>query len=531
MEGEASLADYNGSGGDKNAFNGTSDGVTGNSRQTSDRIIFVDNLPSSIMKKDFINLFTPFAKHGRIIDVKFLKHKTGAETGYGFVEFEAEEDGRRAIQDLNWKFIESRNIRVSKAKPPSNRVSDRNLYVEGLPESWNDTELRNHFERFCKITEARVLVNRNDGKSRGVGFVHCTDNFEANKAIEQVHGKKPSPPDPVLHVKFAKVARKRIAPGQGRGGGHFQQFNPHIPPQQRDMPGGGRGQGQYGGVENGNTRPSPSPPIHKNNGHKRRNENRNGVKGGPNHQPGAQVEEFQERNELPAPRVSLPANPRTQPGNTAGCSSPAAGGPSGPMVTIPSNTPGTQGAGNALNGGGYSPWVMSNQAGVWQGSGQMPEGGFTPNYNHGWSSPTVPRGSPPSTPAPYQVQQTPMGKSNIDVMSPGPSWVQTPSARASSYGGLSHQLASLSISTVATPVSTTATADHRGGISPSYTNYTNQHYNYRVPADGGFHGMPQTPHTPQGAGYDQQWPITPLQDNTSGSGVFPESQMNWGWAQ
>merc|ERR1712173_398407 len=111
------------------------------------------------------------------------------------------------------------------------------------------------------------------------------------------------------------------------------------------------------------------------------------------------------------------------------------------------------------------------------------------------------------------------GKNGLDVASPAGGWGGT--TRASNYG-LSHQLAGLSISTGATPVATPA-AEHRGGISPSYTNYS-QHYNYRVAEAATPYGMPQTPHTPQGLGFnDQQWPITP--QDSSGSG------LNWGWAQ
>jgi len=58
----------------------------------------VDNLPSFIDKNKFIELFTQCRE---ILDVKFLKHKTDAETGYGFVEFAEEENGKKAINKLH----------------------------------------------------------------------------------------------------------------------------------------------------------------------------------------------------------------------------------------------------------------------------------------------------------------------------------------------------------------------------------------------------------------------------------------------
>jgi len=79
-------------------YRGTSKGVTRERHSTSHKVIFVDNLSASFDKQGLIDLFR---KYGEITDVKFLKHKTGAETGYGFVEFAKQENGKKAIRDLN----------------------------------------------------------------------------------------------------------------------------------------------------------------------------------------------------------------------------------------------------------------------------------------------------------------------------------------------------------------------------------------------------------------------------------------------
>jgi len=189
---------------DKN-YQGTSKGVTGERNSTSHKVIFVDNLPSTMDKNGFIDLFRSY---GVIVDFKFLKHKTGAETGYGFVEFGDWEDGRKAIHELNWKLIEQRNIRVSRAKPPTKRVSMTNLYVENVPKSWNDETITAYFSRICKITHARILVNRKNGQSRGVGFVHCYSNDHAKAAIQFVNVENRGKEGALnLFVKFAKISR------------------------------------------------------------------------------------------------------------------------------------------------------------------------------------------------------------------------------------------------------------------------------------------------------------------------------------
>mmetsp|Transcript_12392 Transcript_12392/g.15553 ORF Transcript_12392/g.15553 Transcript_12392/m.15553 type:complete len:88 (-) Transcript_12392:25-288(-) len=62
------------------------------------------------------------------------------------------------------------------------------LFVGGL--SWNtdDTLLRQSFERFGSVNEARVILDRETGRSRGFGFVTFDDNEAAQSAIAEMDG-------------------------------------------------------------------------------------------------------------------------------------------------------------------------------------------------------------------------------------------------------------------------------------------------------------------------------------------------------
>ncbi len=62
------------------------------------------------------------------------------------------------------------------------------LFVGGL--SWNTTsdELRMAFEAFCSVAEAKVVMDRDTGRSRGFGFVTLTDPSGLQAAIEQMDG-------------------------------------------------------------------------------------------------------------------------------------------------------------------------------------------------------------------------------------------------------------------------------------------------------------------------------------------------------
>ncbi len=62
------------------------------------------------------------------------------------------------------------------------------LFVGSL--SWNtdDHGLHAAFERFGEITEAKVVSDRDTGRSRGFGFVSFADSKSAQRAVEEMHG-------------------------------------------------------------------------------------------------------------------------------------------------------------------------------------------------------------------------------------------------------------------------------------------------------------------------------------------------------
>ena len=76
--------------------------------------IFVAKLSPSTTGEDLQNLFT---EYGEVSSAKVIFDKeTGNSKGYGFVEMEEEADATNAIQALNGKDFNGRNIVVSEAK-------------------------------------------------------------------------------------------------------------------------------------------------------------------------------------------------------------------------------------------------------------------------------------------------------------------------------------------------------------------------------------------------------------------------------
>lgn len=118
-----------------------------------------------------------------------------------------------------------------------------NLYVSNLSYTLTDDELRAAFEAFGDVSNARVILDRETGRSRGFGFVEMPDNNQATAAINGLNGQE-------IGGRPAKVVEarpKEERPG-GAGGGP-RNFGGGAPGGPRNFGGGsGAGRGRdFGG--------------------------------------------------------------------------------------------------------------------------------------------------------------------------------------------------------------------------------------------------------------------------------------------
>ncbi len=90
----------------------------------------------------------------------------------------------------------------------------KKLFVGGLAWATDDEGLRAAFEQFGETTEAKVITDRDTGRSRGFGFVTFVDGAAADAAVAAMDGKP-------LDGRPIKVneARPRQPRGGGGGGG------------------------------------------------------------------------------------------------------------------------------------------------------------------------------------------------------------------------------------------------------------------------------------------------------------------------
>jgi len=64
----------------------------------------------------------------------------------------------------------------------------KKLFVGSLSWDTNDQGLQEAFAQFGEITEAKVITDRDSGRSRGFGFVTFSDDEAADKAISEMNG-------------------------------------------------------------------------------------------------------------------------------------------------------------------------------------------------------------------------------------------------------------------------------------------------------------------------------------------------------
>ena len=90
----------------------------------------------------------------------------------------------------------------------------KKLYVGNLKYSVDDAELQEMFSEFGAVDSARVITDRDTGRSKGFGFVEMADEGEADAAINALNGK-----DVQGRALTVNEARPREDRGPRRGGG------------------------------------------------------------------------------------------------------------------------------------------------------------------------------------------------------------------------------------------------------------------------------------------------------------------------
>jgi RNA recognition motif-containing protein len=92
------------------------------------------------------------------------------------------------------------------------------LYVGNLPYSVRDSDLEQSFGQFGAVTSAKVMMERDTGRSKGFGFVEMGSDAEAQAAIAGMNGQSLGGRSCVVNEARPMEARPPRTGGGGYGG-------------------------------------------------------------------------------------------------------------------------------------------------------------------------------------------------------------------------------------------------------------------------------------------------------------------------
>ncbi|XAR50263.1 hypothetical protein NMG60_11004542 [Bertholletia excelsa] len=157
--------------------------------------LFVGNLPYDIDSEKLAQLFDP-AGVVEIAEVIYNR-ETDRSRGFGFVTMSTVEEAEKAVEMFHRYDLNGRLLTVNKAaprgsqpeRPPRVFEPTYKIYVGNLPWDVDNGRLEQVFSEHGKVVDARVVYDRETGRSRGFGFVTMSTEAELNDAIENLDGQ------------------------------------------------------------------------------------------------------------------------------------------------------------------------------------------------------------------------------------------------------------------------------------------------------------------------------------------------------
>ncbi|CAN6210073.1 unnamed protein product [Urochloa humidicola] len=159
--------------------------------------VYVGNLPYDIDSERLAQLF----EQAGVVEVAevIYNRETDQSRGFGFVTMSTIEEAEKAVEMFHRYDVNGRLLTVNKAAPRGSRVerpprqfgssSSFRIYVGNLPWQVDDSRLVQMFSEHGKVVDARVVYDRETGRSRGFGFVTMATQDELDDAIAALDGQ------------------------------------------------------------------------------------------------------------------------------------------------------------------------------------------------------------------------------------------------------------------------------------------------------------------------------------------------------
>lgn len=131
------------------------------------------------------SLLRYFSRFGEVIDCVVMKNaETGRSRGFGFVTFSDPLNIDSVIQscphNLDGRTIDPKPCNPRSMQKPKKNVNWPKVFLGGLPSSITETDLRNYFSRYGRVTEVVIMYDQEKKKARGFGFL----SFESDAAVD-----------------------------------------------------------------------------------------------------------------------------------------------------------------------------------------------------------------------------------------------------------------------------------------------------------------------------------------------------------
>ncbi|EOA13798.1 hypothetical protein CARUB_v10026893mg [Capsella rubella] len=157
--------------------------------------LFVGNLPYDIDSQALAMLFE---QAGTVeISEVIYNRDTDQSRGFGFVTMSTVEEAEKAVEKFNRYEVNGRLLTVNIAAPRGSRPERQprvydaafRIYVGNLPWDVDNGRLEEVFSVHGKVVDARVVCDRETGRSRGFGFVTMSNEAEVSEAIAALDGQ------------------------------------------------------------------------------------------------------------------------------------------------------------------------------------------------------------------------------------------------------------------------------------------------------------------------------------------------------
>uniref|UniRef100_A0ACD5YCD2 Uncharacterized protein n=1 Tax=Avena sativa TaxID=4498 RepID=A0ACD5YCD2_AVESA len=157
--------------------------------------VYVGNLPYDVDSERLAQLF----EQAGVVEVSevIYNRETDQSRGFGFVTMSTIEEAEKAVEMFHRYDVGGRLLTVNKAaprgarveRPPRDSGSSFRIYVGNLPWQVDDSQLVQLFSEHGKVVDARVVYDRDTGRSRGFGFVTMASQTELDDAIAALDGQ------------------------------------------------------------------------------------------------------------------------------------------------------------------------------------------------------------------------------------------------------------------------------------------------------------------------------------------------------